>query len=98
MPHIVNVEGGVDLQKTLASMTQSGTVVNPHHPIDCRERLFLFEDGRFACQHAEAPPENLRTKQCIDHSIAVLLFEELWRQRGLNPIPGAKGFAAESDR
>jgi hypothetical protein len=81
--HIHNVMGTVDLQKTLAtSNCQSDPVPKPHHPIMCAGRLFYHDDGRFECEHAVVGPDDERTRHCIDHSVAFLLFEELMRREG----------------
>jgi len=48
----------------------------PHHPIMCREELlWLADDGTFGCEHAQVPPDDRRTRGCIDQSVAILLIE-----------------------
>jgi hypothetical protein len=72
-------EGTINLQATLAG----ASAMNPlpggtpilHHPISCQTELRLEEDGTFACEHAIAPPGDMRTQFCIDHSVALLLIE-----------------------
>jgi hypothetical protein len=68
--------GGLKLQATLSS-SSSGTGENltPHHPITCNGDLSLEHDGRLRCAHSEAPPGDIRTQFCIDHSISLLLME-----------------------
>jgi hypothetical protein len=68
--------GGLKLQATLSSSSSgTGEVVAPHHPITCNGELRLEHDGRFCCDHTAAPPGDLRTQFCIDHSISLLLME-----------------------
>jgi hypothetical protein len=68
----------VNLQATLSSSsagTPPAEIVQPHHPITCPTELRLEDDGAFACQHASAPSGDLRTRSCINHSVALLLIE-----------------------
>ena len=71
--------GIVSLQANLAAMTSMGGYsVLPHHPISCMNGwLLLHGDGRLCCDHAEAPPDDLRTQAALDSTVAILLFEEL---------------------
>lgn len=66
---------GVNLQATLAAATIGPQAVAPHHPITCRSDLRYESDGALCCEHASVPPEDLRTRLCVDHSVAVLLIE-----------------------
>jgi hypothetical protein len=68
----------VDLQATLAAANpQTDPAPVPHHPLACREgRLWLDDDGRMGCEHAQVPADDRRTRGCIDHSVAILLLEE----------------------
>lgn len=71
-----NPNGG-KLQATLASST-AGPPQAPgvsHHPITCRGDLRYEPDGTFCCEHASVPPEDIRTRLCVDHSLALLLIE-----------------------
>lgn len=64
------------LQTTIAASTSTNdSTVVPHHPITCSGNIFYDEDGTFRCDHASAPPDNLRSKQCVTHSIALLIIE-----------------------
>lgn len=68
--------GGLKLQATLSSSSSgTGEALSPHHPITCNGALRLEPDGRLRCEHSEAPPGDLRTQFCIDHSISLLLME-----------------------
>ena len=68
--------GGLKLQATLSSSSSgAGEVLSPHHPITCNGGLRLEGDGSLRCDHAEAPPGDIRTQFCIDHSISLLLME-----------------------
>ena len=68
--------GGLKLQATLSSSSSgTGDVLSPHHPITCNGELRLEHDGSLCCDHSEAPPGDLRTQFCIDHSISLLLME-----------------------
>ncbi len=68
--------GGLKLQATLSSSSSgTGDVVAPHHPITCNGELRLEGDGSLSCDHSVAPPGDLRTQFCIDHSISLLLME-----------------------
>ena len=78
----------VNLQATLAAANPSTDPPPvPHHPISCRdELLWLEEDGRMGCEHAQVPASDARTKYCIDHSISILLIE-LLREREDGDVP-----------
>lgn len=67
----------VSLQSTLssASATSTSEPVRPHHPITCSSELRFEGDGRLECEHATAPPGDVRTQYCLDHSVALLLIE-----------------------
>ena len=68
--------GELKLQATLSSSsTGTGEAVSPHHPITCYGPLRLEGDGRLCCDHSDAPPGDIRTQFCIDHSISLLLIE-----------------------
>jgi hypothetical protein len=68
--------GGLKLQATLSSSSSgTGGSVSPHHPISCNGGLRLEHDGTLCCDHTAAPPGDIRTQFCIDHSISLLLME-----------------------
>lgn len=68
--------GGLKLQATLSSSSSgTGNPVSPHHPITCNGELRLEHDGSLCCDHTIAPPGDIRTQYCIDHSISLLLME-----------------------
>ena len=77
MNHAVIIPGGgLKLQATLSSSSSgTGEALTPHHPITCNGDLALEHDGRLRCNHSEAPPGDIRTQFCIDHSISLLLME-----------------------
>ena len=77
MNHAVIVPGGgLKLQATLSSSSSgTGEPLAPHHPITCNGELRLEEDGSLGCDHTHAPPGDVRTQFCIDHSISLLLME-----------------------
>ena len=77
MNHAVIVPGGgLKLQATLSSSSSgTGEPLSPHHPITCNGGLRLEGDGTLCCEHAAAPPGDIRTQFCIDHSISLLLME-----------------------
>jgi hypothetical protein len=77
MNHAVVVPGGgLKLQATLSSSSSgTGDPVSPHHPITCNGGLRLERDGSLRCDHSAAPPGDVRTQFCIDHSISLLLME-----------------------
>jgi hypothetical protein len=77
MLNVVTVAGGVNLQATLSASSACGdfSEVRPHHPITCSGALAFHDDGTFACEHAVAPPDDPRTRHCLDHSMALLLIE-----------------------
>ena len=77
MNHAVVVPGGsLKLQATLSSSSSgTGDPVSPHHPITCNTDLRLETDGSLWCDHSAAPPDDVRTQFCIDHSISLLLME-----------------------
>jgi hypothetical protein len=67
----------MNLQATLSSSsaTDAAATVRPHHPITCASTLRLEHDGALACEHAEAPTDDPRTRFCLNHSLALLLME-----------------------
>lgn len=68
--------GNSQLQSTIAAATATGdTGIHPHHPIACSDKIYYDEDGTFRCEHATAPADNLRSQQCVTHSLALLLIE-----------------------
>lgn len=46
-----------------------------HHPVICDGELRYDEEGRFSCPHATVPPDDLRTNDCLRHSIALLILD-----------------------
>jgi len=79
----------INLQTMLAGANPPGDPPPlPHHPISCREELlWLEEDGRMGCGHAQVPADDRRTRGCIDQSISILLIE-LLREREDADVPG----------
>lgn len=78
MSSITHGDGTVNLQATLSASSAATPLEDhpiPHHPIACSSELRYLEDGSFACAHVTVPPGDLRTRFCIDHSIALLLIE-----------------------
>lgn len=68
--------GQAQLQTTLAAASaSSNNCVQPHHPITCVGALAYDENCIFSCEHAVAPVDDLRTQQCVTHSVALLLIE-----------------------
>lgn len=64
------------LQSTISAATSTGQPdISPHHPITCAGNIYYDDDGTFRCDHAEAPPDNTRTNQCVTHSLALLIIE-----------------------
>ena len=79
----------INLQMNLCSATAMNDVIpKGHHPITCRSDLRLEDDGSFACEHYAAKPGDPRTQMCVDHSVAVLLFELLREREDPDAIPG----------
>ena len=77
MNHAVIVPGGgLKLQATLSSSSSgTGEALTPHHPITCNGELRFEPNGSLRCNHSAAPPDDIRTQFCIDHSISLLLME-----------------------
>ena len=76
MNAVVGTGGGLKLQATLSSSSSgTGEIRSPHHPITCNGNLRFEPDGSLCCAHSEAPPGDIRTQFCIDHSISLLLME-----------------------
>lgn len=77
MLNVVIGAGGINLQATLSASSAcgGGSEIRPHHPITCSTELAYHDDGTLACEHAAAPPDDPRTRYCIDHSLALLLIE-----------------------
>lgn len=79
-------DGSVNLQGTLSAATAdvavAGSIDGPHHPITCTGKLYVDEDNTVRCEHATAPPENIRNQAIFDVSIATLIFEEAYKKFG----------------
>lgn len=68
--------GTAQLQSTLSAASATpDSPIQPHHPITCSSKLYYEEDGTFCCEHASVPPNDLRTRHCIVHSVALLIIE-----------------------
>lgn len=67
--------GGSKLQASLAAGTATCETYAGHHPLTCRERLTVHEDGVLECPHGRTGPADARTQMAIDQSIAHLLME-----------------------
>lgn len=79
-PLLMGVSGTVSLQATL-SASSSGMSDMLHHPIACANSWLKYhEDGSLECEHHKAPADDLRTRACVDHTIALLLMEEAFRR------------------
>lgn len=79
----------VNLQATLSSATAQANpeafkgVKGLHHPITCGSgALALDEDLTMRCEHATAEPDNYRTQDAINATIAILLFELAYKKFG----------------
>lgn len=73
-------DAGYGLQQVIAAATADGYDAVPHHPITCQSKLYFNEDNSFGCEHVTVPPDNLRTKRALHHSIASLIIEEAVRK------------------
>jgi hypothetical protein len=70
--------GDAGLQGILSSssaLLESRSTVRPHHPVTCASDLAYGPDGTLACEHAAAPPDDLRTQLCLHYSVSLLLIE-----------------------
>ena len=70
--------GDAGLQGILSSSSafvEALSAVQPHHPVTCAGDLSYGPDGTLACEHAAAPPEDLRTQLCLHYSVSLLLIE-----------------------
>jgi len=76
IPSSMMGSSNAQLQSTIAAATAGNdNSVIPHHPITCGDKIYYEEDGTFRCEHAVAPPDNVRTQQCVVHSLALLIIE-----------------------
>jgi hypothetical protein len=70
--------GGSALQPILSSSSafvETEDAVRPHHPVTCSDNLRYDDEGRLECDHASAPPDDLRTRFCLHYSVSLLLLE-----------------------
>lgn len=82
MTYIIGCNGVVELQAALAAHTQDpGMAGMLHHPISCTDELEL-DEWEFRCPHVRVPISEWRTMSAIQHSIAILIFEEADRRFG----------------
>lgn len=70
-----SIAQGFNLQSTISASTASHVPHTPHHPITCTSKLRLEDDGTFGCEHTSVPADDPRTRECVTHSIAILLLE-----------------------
>lgn len=75
--YVAGAGGCVNLQATLSASSAGAddTVISPHHPILCTDQLEYHPDGRFSCPHAEVPENDPRTRDVLQHTIAILIME-----------------------
>lgn len=69
----------IDLQAVLNAHTAGPEIpppVLPHHPLGCTGGISLHEDGHMECPHSTTWPHDLRARDAINHSIAILIIEE----------------------
>ena len=78
--------GSLNLQATLAAASAMGEPCVPHHPISCANgELRLHDDGSMECGHHRTDPGDLRTQDCVQASVAILLFEVVHERFGSTP-------------
>lgn len=67
----------MNLQALLATASHGPVAHHPHHPVTCsvNEPLSLTDDGALHCPHTSTPPNDHRTRECINHSVALLIIE-----------------------
>lgn len=76
VPGLFEYNSNMQLQPAIAAATANNDYsIQPHHPITCAYKIYYEEDGTFSCEHATAPPGDFRTRQCITHSLALLIVE-----------------------
>lgn len=77
------------LQSTCSAATSGGTLPPGvmHHPITCTSKLYYEEDGSFSCEHYTMPPDDPRTKSCVNHSIVLLIVELAMSFNGMDKLP-----------
>lgn len=65
------------LQAVLSSCSGGHENPFPHHPITCAASptLRFHEDGSLACEHITTKADDARTRECLNHSVAILLME-----------------------
>jgi hypothetical protein len=72
----------VNLQATLSAGSATHGQYFPHHPITCHTELKFNEDNSFECEHMKVAPDDPRTRDCVNGSIAFLIMEEAWKRFG----------------
>lgn len=72
----------MNLQSTLSASSANAVIYAPHHPITCTTTLRYHEDGTMECDHVRTKPDDERVQTIVDHTIAILLFEEVWKRFG----------------
>lgn len=76
----------MNLQGTLSAATADtalfSEIKGPHHPITCSGKLYIEEDNSIRCEHSIAPSDNPRNQAILDATVAILLFEEVWKKFG----------------
>lgn len=80
----VNLQATVSAATAMASSESYVGLKGLHHPITCGTEIALYEDGSMRCDHATSSPDNLRNQDCINASIAILLFELVHQKYGSN--------------
>lgn len=76
----------LNLQATLSAASAGHEQCFPHHPITCSaSTLALHDDGALECEHVRTPAGDFRTQDCVQASVAILLFELVFERYGSTP-------------
>ena len=80
------IQSSISLQATLSAASAMGEPCAPHHPITCASgTLQLHDDGSLECDHTRTAAGDVRTQDCVQATVAFLLFELVHDRFGSTP-------------
>lgn len=84
-------ESSSQLQSTISAATSGVGELPPgvlHHPITCTSELGFDSEGVLSCSHYKVPADDMRTKACLVHSLAILIIEKgITEYNGMDSLP-----------
>ena len=84
--YLGDIQSSMNLQATLSAASAMNEPYMPHHPITCANGpLLLHEDGSLECDHIRTSTGDQRTQDCVQATVAIMLFELVFERFGSTP-------------